>query len=171
MLSYGTNGRVPRPQPSHRITVPPNAPVGPARSTRDTRGEITAVLEQVVRDWPRQPAHSECFHTRLLLQDAPYPIPKSCTVTPRQLAGQLLASDRFRALRLGGWLRRPDRPTMRAAVEALSPPPLREDVELLFSALALAAENQRERRRATAILVWLLLSALVSLAVVLVSRG
>ena len=83
----------------------------------------------------------------------------------------MLASDRFRALRLGHRLRRPDKSAMRAAVEALSPPPLREDIELLVAALSLAAENRWERRRATAVLVWLLLSILVCLAVLAVNRG
>lgn len=159
MLSFETNGRVPRSRTSRSDTGSPGV-----------RGEITAVLEQVVRDWPRQPAHSDCFHARLL-QYAPYPVPRSLALTPRQLAGQLLASDRFRALGLGRRLRRPDRPTLRAAVEALSPLPLREDMELLFAALCLAAENQWERRRATAVLVWLALSTLVCLAVLVLVQG
>lgn len=176
MLSEGTNGRVPRsrrPRPNavapseSADPVRPPAPVR-ARMRRDAPGEITAVLEQVVRDWPRQPAHSDCFHARLL-QYAPYPVPKSRTMTPRQLAGQLIAWDRFRALRLGRWLRRPDTSAMRAAVEALTPLPLREDIELLVAALSLAAENQWERRRATAVLVWLGLSTVVCLAVLAVN--
>ncbi|WP_157436246.1 hypothetical protein [Actinospica robiniae] len=123
-----------------------------------------------MRDWPRQPAHSDCFHARLL-QYAPYPVPKSRSLTPRQLAGQLIASDRFRALRLGRWLRRPDRPAMRAAVEAISPLPLREDIELLVTALSLAAENQWERRRATAVLIFVVLSTVVCFAVLAANQG
>ena len=173
MLSYGTNGRVPRSRTPRPNAVASSAPADPARTTRMTRdapGEITAVLEQLVRDWPRQPAHSDCFHARLL-QYAPYPVPKSRSMTSRQLAGQLIASDRFRALGLGRRLRRPDRSAMRAAVEALSPLPLREDIELLVAALSLAAENQWERRRATAVLIWLVLSTVICLAVLAVNRG
>lgn len=173
MLSDGVNGRVPRSRRPRANAVAPSAPVEPVRTgrmRRDAPGQITAVLEQLVRDWPRQPAHSDCFHARLL-QYAPYPVPKSRTMTPRQLAGLLIASDRFRALRLGRWLRRPDISAMRAAVEALSPLPLREDIELLVAALSLAAENQWERRRATAILIWLVLSTVICLAVLAVDRG
>ena len=167
-MSYGTNGRAPRSRAASPVLIPP--PPGRARPAAGAaRGEVTAVLEQVVRDWPRQPEQLDCFHTRIL-QYAPYPVPKACTTTPRQLAGQLLASDRFRALRLGRGLRGPDGPGLRAAVEALTPLPLREDVELLIEAMTLAAENQQERRRAVAILIWLLLSTVVCLAV-LVSRG
>jgi hypothetical protein len=166
-MSYATNGRVPRSRSSSPVVTSP-PPADLARPAAG--GAITAVLEQVVRDWPRQPDYPDCFHTRVL-QYAPYPVPKACTVTPRQLAGQLLASDRFRALKLGRWLRRPDTPAMRAAVEALSPLPLREDIELLVSALTLAAENLQERRRALAVLVWLALSTLACLAVALVARG
>ena len=167
-MSYGTNGRVPRSRSSSPVLIPP-PPADRTRPAAAADGEITAVLEHVVRDWPRQPEQLDCFHTRIL-QYAPYPVPKACTTTPRQLAGQLLASDRFRALKLGRWPRRPDGPALRAAVESLSPLPLREDVELLVEALTLAAENQQERRRAVAILIWLLLSTVVCLAV-LVSRG
>ena len=169
-MSYGMNGRVPRPRSATLTVTSPSTPVDRMRTSAAIRGQITAVLEQVVRDWPRQPDYPDSLHTRFL-QYAPYPVPKACTTTPRQLALQLLAWDRFRALKLGRWLRRPDGAGMRAAVEALSPLPLREDIELLVEALTLATENQLERRRAMAVLVWLLLSTLASLTVLLVVRA
>jgi hypothetical protein len=49
----------------------------------------------------------------------------------------------FRALQLGTRLNRPDAELITAAVEAVTPPQYREDIELITEALKLAARAQR----------------------------
>ncbi len=64
--------------------------------------------------------------------------------TPQLLAEQLLQDAEFRALQLGSWLGTTDGRVITAAVEAVSPPFYRADIDLLVAALQRAAELQQE---------------------------
>jgi hypothetical protein len=96
---------------------------------------ITAYLETFIQQWPRyghgwyvQPAMASAY-------------------TAAQIADALLSDAEFRALKLGTWLNTPSGELVAAAVTALSPPPYREDVELLIEALQLAAQRQQAEAR------------------------
>lgn len=67
--------------------------------------------------------------------------------TPRDVATSLLKETEFRALKLGTWLSTPDGELLAAAVEAIAPPPYRQDAELLVDALKLAAQLQQAEAR------------------------
>jgi hypothetical protein len=60
-----------------------------------------------------------------------------------QVANELLQIAEFRALRLGTWLGTVDGQVITEAVEAVAPPFYRQDIELLVSALTLAAKMQQ----------------------------
>jgi len=68
-------------------------------------------------------------------------------VTAEQVAERLLAEVGFRALRLGSLLNTPDGELMASAVELLTPPPYRADMELLVEALKIAAKKQQSEER------------------------
>ena len=64
--------------------------------------------------------------------------------TAEELARELLQDAGFRALQLGSWLGTTDGRIIAAAVEAVSPPLYRQDVELLVAALQRAADLQQQ---------------------------
>jgi hypothetical protein len=130
-----------------------------------TQEQITAFLEQFVAEWPRQPQYPDYAAYQFAPQHQPYPVPVSHGMTSKQVAEALLASTEFRALKLGTWLQRPDAQLITAAVEALSPPPLREDIELLVDALTLAATAQQEQGRLRAVLASIAASVLIGLGI------
>lgn len=72
--------------------------------------------------------------------------------TTEQLATELFAEPAFRALHLGTWRRSPDAQLIASAIEALSPPPYRQDAALLVDAVTMAAQLQQDdgRQRAVA---------------------
>lgn len=106
--------------------------------------EIANFLDSFIDDWPRDPTWNA----------GPFPFrPRpamATTIDADRLAERLLATAEFRALRLGTWLNTPDGELIAAAVEQLTPPPYRMDIELLTEALKLAAKRQQtaERERA-----------------------
>lgn len=63
--------------------------------------------------------------------------------TVEQLATELLGIAEIRALRLGAWLTTPDGEMIAQAVETMTPPLYRDDVELLVAALQHAAKMQQ----------------------------
>ena len=67
--------------------------------------------------------------------------------TANEIGQELLAITEFRALRLGSWLNTPDGELIAAAVEQLTPPPYRVDIELLIDALQIAARSQQRAER------------------------
>lgn len=67
--------------------------------------------------------------------------------TPNDLAEQLLETAEFQALRLGTWLDTPDGQLLAEAIEMVSPPFYRADVDLLIEALQIAAKEQQHRGR------------------------
>ena len=75
------------------------------------------------------------------------PISSFCSV--EELAEELLTDAKFRALKLGTWLGATDGQLLLAAVEALAPPPHRQDIKLLATALELAATKQHDAARQT----------------------
>lgn len=64
--------------------------------------------------------------------------------TVEQVANKLLAIGEFRALQLGSWLGTTDGELIAQAVEMVSPPFYRQDVELLVAALQHAAGLQSQ---------------------------
>src|SRR6202044_2508315 len=64
--------------------------------------------------------------------------------TPEELAAELVALAEFRALGLGSWLGTADGQVIAQAVEIVSPPFYRQDVELLVAALRHAATLQQQ---------------------------
>jgi hypothetical protein len=130
-----------------------------------TQPQLTEFLEQLVADWPRQPLYPDYATYQFAPQYQPYPVPVSRGTTSRQVAESLLASAAFRALKLGTLLQSPDGQLIAAAVEALSPPLLREDIELLVDALTLAAASQQEQGRMRAVLTGIAASLVVGLGI------
>ena len=63
----------------------------------------------------------------------------------------MLATAEFRALRLGSWLDTPAGELIAAAVEQLTPPPYRMDMDLLIDALQIAARSQQRAEREKAL--------------------
>lgn len=108
-------------------------------TTTATQTQITDFLEEFISDWPRD-------HYQHRLSDYGFgwhQDPVAGHTTPAALAENLLAITEFRALQLGTWLNKPDGELITAAVEAISPPPYREDIELITEALKIAARTQR----------------------------
>jgi hypothetical protein len=104
-----------------------------------TQQQITQFLDSYVAAWPRSPYWpGEWYYSAGWMQP-----PVASRVTPVELAQDLLANAQFRTLQIGTWLNRPDAELITAAVEAITPPPYREDIELLTEALKLAARTQR----------------------------
>ena len=130
-----------------------------------TPQQVTEFLvEHVVAGWPRQPLYPAYPAYTLAPQYQQYQPPVADGTSPQQLAEYLLASAEFRALRLGTWLQSPDGQLIAEAVEAISPPPLREDIELLVDALTLAAASQQGQSRARAVLAAIFTSVAAGLA-------
>jgi hypothetical protein len=98
---------------------------------------IAAFLERRVL-WPRMASPSWGYPT----WDYPYPWAQRLTV--EQLAQELLQDAELRALQLGTWLGTTDGRIIVAAVESISPPFYRVDVELLVAALQRVADLQRQ---------------------------
>ena len=104
-----------------------------------TQEQVVQFLDRYVADWPRNPYWpGEWYYGAGWIQPS-----VASRTTPLELAQDLLADAEFRALQLGTWLNRPDAELITAAVEAITPPPYREDVELITEALKLAARAQR----------------------------
>lgn len=100
-----------------------------------TRQNITNYLETFTAPWPR---HNYSWVMQPAMADSH---------TTGEIAQALLQDAEFRALKLGTWLNTPDGEVVAAAVEALTPPPYRQDVELLIEALQLAAQEQQAEAR------------------------
>jgi hypothetical protein len=98
--------------------------------SRTQNDRLVSYLERFTAGWPRQ--------GRYALQPA-----MASVHTAEQVAEILLGDAEFRALRLGALLGTADGRLIVAAVEALTPPPYREDVALLAEALQLAAKRQQ----------------------------
>jgi hypothetical protein len=96
------------------------------------REEIAALLDRRVA-WTRMPGPSWLYPERYRWEARP---------TVEQLAQELLHDAEFRALRLGTWLGTVDGEVITEAVEMVTPPFYRQDVELLVEALQLAAALQ-----------------------------
>lgn len=67
--------------------------------------------------------------------------------TLEALVNELLGVAEFRALQLGTWLNTADGQIIVQAVESVSPPFYRQDIELLAAALQYAAEHQQKAGR------------------------
>jgi hypothetical protein len=99
---------------------------------------ITEFLDSYTAHWPRVPAWPYHYSPPHWQQPA-----MAYQVTPEALADDLISNAQFRALQLGTWLNRPDAELITAAVQAITPPPYSQDIELLVEALKLAAQAQR----------------------------
>jgi len=104
-------------------------------TTTATREQITQFLDRYIASWPRDPGPWYSYSR--------WEQPVATQVTSAQLAENLVRSAEFRALQLGTWLNKPDGELITAAVEAITPPPYRQDIELITDALKLAAQQQR----------------------------
>jgi len=104
-----------------------------------TQEQVTQYLDSYISHWPRDPRWPWGTYYGIGWTAAP----AANSTNPGELAGDLLADTEFRALQLGTWLNQPDGELITAAVEAITPPPYREDIELLTEALKLAAQAQR----------------------------
>jgi hypothetical protein len=113
---------------------------------------ITAYLEQYTSQWPRHTYH-------WVMEPA-----MADHYTSAQIANELLADAEFRALKLGTWLSTPDGEIIAAAVTALTPPPYKQDIDLLIEALKLAAQEQQREAREK-IFVGLVFTGLAAIAV------
>jgi hypothetical protein len=102
-----------------------------------TQQALTGYLANYTAAWPR-------------LQPWAWPAASpgmASKYTPGDIAASLLRDAEFRALKLGTWLSTPDGELVTAAVEAITPPPYRQDAELLIAALKLAAQQQQTEAR------------------------
>jgi hypothetical protein len=113
---------------------------------------ITAYLEQYTSQWPRH-----MYHWVMGPAMADH-------YTSAQIANELLADAEFRALKLGTWLSTPDGEIIATAVTALTPPPYKQDIDLLIEALKLAAQEQQREAREK-IFVGLVFTGLATIAV------
>ena len=104
-----------------------------------TPEQITQFLDSYISHWPRDPYWPWARYYGIGWTQPPI----AHSTTPGEVARDLLANAEFRALQLGTWLNTPDGELITAAVEAITPPPYREDIELLAEALKLAAQAQR----------------------------
>jgi hypothetical protein len=98
---------------------------------------ITEFLDGYTAHWPRVaawPYYNPAYWQQPLMAHQ---------TTPEAIAEELIANAQFRALQLGTWLNRPDVELITAAVQAITPPPYGQDIELLVEALKLAAQAQR----------------------------
>lgn len=100
--------------------------------------KITEFIDGYTANWPRVQAWPGQYYGLTWGQPA-----MAHQMTPQELAEDLAANAEFRALQLGTWLNRPDVEVITAAVEAITPPPYRQDIELLIEGMKLAAQLQR----------------------------
>lgn len=91
--------------------------------------------------------------------------------TPEGLAGELLDDAEFRALELGTWLGTTQGQVITKAVEMVTPPFYREDVELLVAGLTLAAQMQATKGQREAGKVALGVIGLVAVLLILGRLG
>jgi hypothetical protein len=118
-----------------------------------TQEEITAFLASYIEGWPRvyySPAYTLASRFRPPLMADVH--------TAQEIAAHLFADAEFRALQLGTWLNTPNGQLITAAVEAIAPPPYREDVQLLIEAVTLAAKMQQDAGRERAVAAGLVLA-------------
>lgn len=113
-----------------------DAPMQQAKTER-----LSHYLAAFTEQWPR-PTSRPPFTFRV----SP---PIALARTAEQIAEELLGDAEFKALKLGTFLSTPDGQLLAAAVQALTPPPYREDIDLLLQALQLAAQRQHEAARET----------------------
>jgi hypothetical protein len=133
------------------------------------RERLTAYLDKTITEWPRMVSpywageNIEGLWNNWDLQPFVQPPP-----TVEQLANFFVKQAEFRLLQLGAWLTTPDGELIAEAVDAMSPPLYRADVELLVSGLQLAAQMQYAdgQRRAGRVLV----GALGSTALIWLAR-
>jgi hypothetical protein len=101
---------------------------------------ITEFLYKYIAHWPRvQHWPGYQYYGSYRNHDA-----MAYKTTPQDLAEDLIDNFEFRSLQLGTWLNKPDAQLITAAVEAITPPPYNEDIELLVEGLKLAAQAQRQ---------------------------
>jgi hypothetical protein len=115
-----------------------------------TQETLTLYLDAYTATWPRS-WNRHPFR--------PNAQPVAQRHSAEEIAGQLYADANFRALQLGTWLNTPDGELLAAAVEALTPPPYQQDIELLVEALQLAAKMQQRDARGNAVAAGLLIAA------------
>ena len=104
--------------------------------------QFTAFLDERVV-WPRMVSPYVGWSHSSLWPDDYSVFNSQPRPTVEQLATEVLRIAEVRALRLGAWLTTPDGELITEAVEAMSPPLYRQDVELLVAALTLAAKMQQ----------------------------
>src|SRR6266511_1778174 len=89
---------------------------------------------------------------------------------PLRFGVELFADAEFRVLKLATFLNTPDGKVLAAAVEMLTPPLYRQDVELLIEALKLAGKVQHESLR-EAVVKGVLVTAGIAVAAALLSNS
>ena len=94
--------------------------------------------------WQRVPTAYTWGNPVWLRHHYPYQQPRP---TPEQLAHELLAIPEYRALQLATWLGTTNGEIIAQAVEMVTPPFYREDVELLVDPLKLAGQLQAQEGR------------------------
>lgn len=105
---------------------------------------ITEFLDEHI-NLPRAPTvYVPTAGTPRWLQTYHYPNVVPARPTAEQLGSELLEIAEFRALRLGSWLGTTNGQVIAKAVEAVTPPFYRQDVELLVAALQHAAALQQK---------------------------
>jgi hypothetical protein len=104
-----------------------------------TQEEITAFLASYIEGWP--PVH---YSTAYSLASRFHPPLMADMHTAQEIAAHLFADAEFRSLQLGTWLSTPNGELITAAVEAITPPPYRQDIQLLVEAVTLAAKMQQD---------------------------
>lgn len=117
-------------------------------------------IAQFVDQWCTWPRATERYGLTLSTQMY-WAVPARPSV--EEIAEEWIASAEFQALRLGRWLGTTDGKVITAAVEMISPPLIKSDIELLVRALAYAAELQREGqlRRARQVALGTLVAAVM----------
>jgi hypothetical protein len=109
------------------------------KSTKSTasREHITTFLGRYVASWPRDIGPSPRR-------------PVADSHRAEGIAVDLLGNPEFGALQLGTWLTAPNGGLITAAVDAITPPLYRADIDLLVEAVTLAAKSQQRDARARA---------------------
>lgn len=117
-----------------------------------TQEEITAFLASYIEGWPR------VYHSTAYSLASRFRPPLMADIhTAQEIAAHLFADAEFRSLQLGTWLNTPNG-LITAAVEAITPPPYREDIQLLVEAVTLAAKMQQDAGRERAVAAGLVLA-------------
>lgn len=118
-----------------------------------TQEEITTFLAGYIEGWPRV-----YYSTAYSLASRFRPPLMADMHTAQEIAAHLFADAEFRSLQLGTWLNTPNGQLITAAVEAITPPPYREDIQLLVEAVTLAAKMQQDTGRQRAVAAGLVLA-------------